>query len=148
METTTEQPEPIGDDRCVQVDEGFEARLADVESAVVTYLVRISEDSRATLTAALEHVDAATAASDDFRSKQSSATMLVGFAGLGTSPLDVIGQTNNFPVVNEVPLPVFKAQVTLVRAAKDEVQASTPHSLEALGTANGVVAAMRSRYIR
>jgi hypothetical protein len=132
----------------VQVDEALEARLADVESAVVTYLVRVTDDSRRTLKAALEAVDAATSASDDFRSKQSSAAMLVGFAGLGTSPLDVIGQTTKFPVVNEVPRPVFKAQVTLVRAAKEEVQTGSPQSLDALTTANSEVAAMRSRYVR
>jgi hypothetical protein len=136
------------DGRCVQVDEGLEALLADVESAVVTYVVRITEDSRRSLADALDALDAATRASDDFRSKEGAAAMLVGFAGLGTSPLDVVGQTSKFPVVNEVPRPVFKAQVTLVRAAKDEVHSSSPQTLEALNGANGELAAMRSRYVR
>lgn len=135
------------DDRTVEVDEGLEARLVDVETAVVTYLVRITDVSRDHLTSVLHALDSDTSASDAFRSHLNAVATLTGMAGLGTSSLDVIGQTSKFPIVNQVPLPVFQAQVALVRAAKAEISDPSAETLGALESANDGLAAMRSRYV-
>lgn len=135
------------DDRKVEVDEGLEARLVDVESAVVTYLVRITQVSRDNLASMLQALDADTSASDAFRTHLNAVATLTGMAGLGTSSLDVIGQTSKFPVVNRVSLPVFQAQVALVLAAKSEIRDASPETLEALESANEQLASMRSRYV-
>ena len=135
------------DDRKVEVDEGLEARLVDVESAVVTYLVRITQVSRDNLASMLQALDADTSASDAFRAHLNAVATLTGMAGLGTSSLDVIGQTSKFPVVNRVSLPVFQAQVALVLAAKSEIRDASPETLEALESANEQLASMRSRYV-
>jgi len=135
------------DGRTVEVDEGLEARLVDVESAVVTYLVRITIASRDNLDSILQALDAGTSASDAFRTHLNAVATLTGMAGLGTSSLDVIGQSSKFPVVSQVPLPVFQAQVALVRAAKSEIRDSSPETFTALESANEQLASMRSRYI-
>ena len=135
------------DDRTVEVEEGLEARLVDVESGVVTYLVRITNESRDTLDSMLQALDADTSASDAFRTHLNAVATLTGMAGLGTSSLDVIGQTSKYPVVSQVPLPVFQAQVALVRAAKAEICDPSPETLEALESANEQLASMRSRYV-
>jgi hypothetical protein len=49
--------------------------------------------------------------------------------------------------VNKVPLPVFQAQVALVRAAKSEIRDPSPGTLDALESANEELAAMRARYV-
>jgi hypothetical protein len=135
------------DDRKVEVDEGLESRLVDVESAVVTYLVRITNISRDSLALMLQALDTDTSASDAFRTHLNAVATLTGMAGLGTSSLDVIGQSSKFPIVNQVPLPVFQAQVALVRAAKSEIRDSTPETLKDLESANEQLASMRSRYV-
>jgi hypothetical protein len=135
------------DDRKVEVDEGLESRLVDVESAVVTYLVRITSVSRDNLASMLQALDTDTSASDAFRTHLNAVATLTGMAGLGTSSLDVIGQTSKFPVVNQVPLPVFQAQVALVLAAKSEIRDTSPETLDALESANEQLASMRSRYV-
>jgi hypothetical protein len=136
------------DDRTIEIEEGLEARLVDVESAVVSYLVRITEATRAELATALQALDAETSASDSFRSHMNAVASLTGMAGLGTSSLDVIGQSSRFPVVNQMPLPVFQAQVALVRAAKSEIRGPSPATLDDLTSTNGQLAAMRDRYVR
>lgn len=136
------------DDRKVEIDEGLESRLVDVESAVVTYLVRITNESRDNLASMLQALDADTSASDAFRTHLNAVATLTGMAGLGTSSLDVIGQTSKFPIVNQVPLPVFQAQVALVRAAKSEISDSSPETLTALESANERLASMRSRHVK
>lgn len=135
--------EPQGGDLVVQVDHGLRDCIAAVESAVVTYLVRITDASRDALVHALEDLDAETAAGDAFRSRTNAIVSLTGMAGLGLSSLRVIGQTSRFPVVLQVPVPVFQAQVALVRAAKEEVRAGTPQTLAALDAACGDLAAHR-----
>lgn len=129
----------------VRVEEGLEAAVCEVESAVVTYLVRIDDASSAALMAALRSLDAHTAASEDFQRRQNSFTSLTGVAGLGKSGLDVFGQTSDFPTVNEVPVQVFQAQVALVRAAKEGLAAPSPTTLDALSIANDELAAARSQ---
>jgi hypothetical protein len=135
------------DDRTVEVDEGLEARLVDVESAVVTYVVRITEASRYDLASVLSALDDDTSASDAFRSQLNAVAAMTGMVGLGASSLHVYGQTSRFPVVNKVPLPVFQAQVALVRAAKSEIRDPSPGTLDALESANEELAAMRARYV-
>jgi hypothetical protein len=135
------------DNRTVEVDEGLEARLVDVESAVVSYLVRITETSRDDLASVLTALDADTSASDAFRSHLNAVATMTGMVGLGTSSLQVYGQTRRFPVVNQVPLPVFQAQVALVRAAKTEIFDRSPETLDALESTNEQLAEMRARYV-
>lgn len=135
------------DDRTIEIDEGLESRLVDVESAVVTYLVRITETSRDDLATVLRALDADTSASDAFRSHLNAVATLTGMAGLGTSSIQVIGQTSRFPVVNRVPLPVFQAQVALVRAAKSEISDPSPETHDHLESTNEQLAAMREQYV-
>jgi hypothetical protein len=122
-------------DLSVQVDHVLRDCIAAVESAVVTYLVRITDASREALVHALEDLDAETAAGDAYRGKTNAIVSLTGMAGLGSSSLRVIGQTSRFPVVLQVPVSVFQAQIALVRAAKDEVRDATPQTFEALDSA-------------
>lgn len=135
------------DDRTVELEEGLEALLVNVESAVVSYLVRITDASRDDLASVLQALDADTSASDAYRSQLNAVATLTGMAGLGTSSIDVIGQTSKFPVVSQVPLPVFQAQVALVLAAKSEIRDPSPETLDALEAANEKLASMRSRYV-
>jgi hypothetical protein len=130
-------------ERIVDVEAGLEALIFDVESAVVAYLVRITEETRAVLATAIAAVDAESSASDAFRARRGTIATSGSLAGLGTSSLDVIGQTSRYPIVNEVPLKLFQAQVALVRAARTEVAAATPLTLDALAGANRDLADVR-----
>ncbi len=135
------------DERTVEVDEGLESLVVAVESAVVTYLVRITEATRQGLLDALEALDADAAASESFHRRLNSLATLTGLAGLGTSSLDVIGQKSGLPTVTELPLPLFQAQVALVRAAKDELREPSPATLHALESASAQLAATRRSYL-
>lgn len=136
------------DDKLVEVDEGMESLVVEVESAVVTYLVRIDDASRAALLRALEALDAHTAASEAYVRRAGSFATLTGVAALGRSSLDVIGRRSEFPAVSEVPLRVFQGQVALVRAAKEELRASSPATIRDLEAANQELAEARSRHVR
>lgn len=148
MHQDAAQPDPSPDGRLIEVDERLESRLVDVESAVVTYLVRITDESRASLVEALSALDAGTSASDAFHTRLNALTSLTGMPALGGSSLGVVGQASRFPVVSAVPMRVFQAQIGLVRAAKQEIRATTQESLNALDAANDELATMRSRYVR
>ena len=140
------RPEPPERDQLVQVDEALETRIVEVESSVVTYLVRIDEGSRAALLGALEALDADVEASEAFQRRKNAFTSVTGVAGLGRSSLAVIGQKSEFPTVREVPVHVLRAQIALVRAAKEELRAPSPSTLDALDVANDELAAARSRH--
>jgi hypothetical protein len=54
---------------------------------------------------------------------------------------DVLGETSNTPMAEEVPGAVFRAQVALVRAAKAAIQNPGQGSLETLRAASAALAA-------
>jgi hypothetical protein len=134
---------PRKPERVVDVDDELETRIVAVESAVVAYLVRITPDTRDAVAVALAALDDESAASDTFRSRLNALATSAALSSLGSSALDVIGQTNRFPIVREVPASVFRAQVALVRAARAEVQSGDPSTFDALTRANDELAGVR-----
>jgi hypothetical protein len=121
------------------IDVGFEDDLRDVEASVAAYLDRPDDDHRAALVASLERLDAQIARSESFDSNSS-----VGFA-FGSAPrIAIIGETTDNPVVEPILPAEFQFQVTLVRAAKDEVREPSPRALEALRVASAELSEYRS----
>jgi hypothetical protein len=144
--TPQERQEPVERAQLVQVDEGLESLIVGVESAVVTYLVRIDDASQAALLGAVQALDADVEASEAFQRRKNAFTSVTGVSGLGRTSLAVIGQKSEFPTVNELPVRVFQAQIALVRAAKEELRAASPSTLDALDLANNELATARSRH--
>ena len=128
-------------DREVLVDDELETRILDVESAVEAYLAGATFQARSDLEAALHALDDETAASDAYRARRNSVVTLGAVAGLGTSSSNIVGQTGRFPIIDEVLLSVFQAQVALVLAAKAEITDSSPMTLDALASASQELAA-------
>jgi hypothetical protein len=64
----------------------------------------------------------------------------------GSAPsLAIVGDATDNPIVEQVVAAEFQAQVTLVRAAKDEVRDPSPGALEALRSASAALTEARSR---
>ena len=86
--------------------------------------------SRAALLAALERLDDRTDQSDQYQNSVIGSAA-IGFAAKG----EVLGETSLDPVVDQVPSDELKAQVALVRAAKDEIRGPTPATFASLQAA-------------
>ncbi len=122
------------------VEVAFEDDLLQVESSVVAYLERPDDEGRAVMLASLERLDDQIARSETFDASNSLAFRF------GSAPrAAVIGETSENPVVEEVLPARFRAQVTLVRAAKDEVRDPSPRALEALRSASETLNEIRSQ---
>jgi hypothetical protein len=124
----------------VPVDATLEGDIDGVEQAVARYLGEVTETSRAALLAALERLDDRTDQSDQYQNSVIGSGA-IGFAAKG----EVLGETSIDPVVDQVPSDELKAQVALVRAAKDEIRRPSPATFASLQAASAALAATRSQ---
>ncbi|HLN17380.1 MAG TPA: hypothetical protein VK277_11615 [Acidimicrobiales bacterium] len=115
------------------VEYHLEQDIATVQASISTYLEDPTEDRRRMLLADLERLDDQTARADTYTSFKAAWTR---FAVPGSS---VIGATSDQAMAEEVPDPVFQAQVALVKAAKKAVTDGTPEALDALRTASAAL---------
>ncbi|HEY6472724.1 MAG TPA: hypothetical protein VIY26_07520 [Acidimicrobiales bacterium] len=122
----------------IPVDATLEGDIDDVEQAVAGYLGDATDASRAALLAALERLDDRTDQSDRYQNSVIGSAA-IGFAAKG----EVLGETSLDPVVDQVPSDELKAQVALVRAAKDEIRGPTPATFASLQDARAALAATR-----
>jgi hypothetical protein len=122
------------------VDATFEEDLLEIEASVVAYLERPDDDARAALVASLGRLDEQIERSEAFDTNRSGAFTF------GSAPsLAIVGDATDNPIVEQVVAAEFQAQVTLVRAAKDEVRDPSPRALEALRSASAALTEARSR---
>lgn len=124
----------------VPVDATLEGDIDGVEQAVAAYLETPADASRASLLAALERLDDRTDESDQYENSVIGSGA-IGFASKG----GVLGETSIDPVVDEVPPEELKAQVALVRAAKDEIRSPSPATFASLRAAQAALDATRSQ---
>ena len=124
----------------IPVDATLEGVIEAVEQAVATYLGGPTDAARTALLAALERLDDRTDQSDAYENSVIGSAA-IGFASKG----GVLGETSIDPVVDEVPPEELKAQVALVRSAKDEIRGPSPANFESLRAAQAALAATRSQ---
>lgn len=124
----------------IPVDATLEGDIDNVEHAVARYLTDPSDAPRAALLTALEQLDDRTDQSDGYQNSVIGSGA-IGFAGKG----EVLGETTVDPVVDQVPSDELKAQVALVRAAKNEIRGPTPATFGSLQAASAALAATRGQ---
>jgi hypothetical protein len=124
----------------LRVEFQLEADLGGVERCVHAYLQTPSPNTRDALLVELEQLDAHLADSDAYERH------FAGIARYGSGTQgSVIGETSSTPLVNEVSGSEFRAQVALVKAAKDEVRAPTPATFAAVSQAARLLTAIRTQ---
>ena len=119
------------DDQDVDVDVHLEHDITVVQQAADAYLNNPSQVVRQELLAALEALDRQTAAADAYQSNLGGSAVF-GFTPKGS----VIGETGQYPLAEELPGSVLRAQVTLVKAARAAVTGPGPTTFDALRTAS------------
>jgi len=129
-----------GQDQVMTVDVQLEDHIRTIEGLVGGYLRSPQDEAtRQALLAELEEFDDQTARADaysDFRA------VLVRYQ-VPRSPL--IGATSDTSIGEDVPGAEFKAQVALVKAAKDAIGDPTAEAQSALRRANDELAEVRRR---
>ena len=122
------------------VDVQLEDRIRTIEGLVGGYLRSPQDEAaRQALVAELEKLDDQTARADaygDFRA------VMVRYQ-VPRSPL--IGATSDTSIGEDVPSAEFKAQVALVKAAKDAIRDTTAEAQSALQRANDELVEVRGR---
>ncbi len=113
------------------IDATLEEDLRQVEQAVDAYLASPGDAQRDELVTVLTALDDQLSKSDAYESSILGSGVL-GMASKGT----VIGETSDLPFVEEVATATFRAQIALVRAAKLEVEAPTPATIDDLRAAS------------
>jgi hypothetical protein len=126
-------------DKKVAVDATLEIDIAHVEAAIDAYVSNPTESARQALKATLERLDTTIDRSDEFHRRR-AATNYHYTASL----FSVLGETSATPLVDEVPGPELRAQIDLVKAAKECVREATPMTLADLEAACGQLATIRS----
>jgi hypothetical protein len=122
----------------VEVDTTLELDLATVEQAIGSYLGQPTPDRRRSMVIELEKLDAQIDRSDTYENS------IVDSAVFGiTTKYSVVGETSSPPIADEVAGVELGAQMTLVKAAKDEARGPTPDTLAALRTAWAAPCALR-----
>lgn len=123
------QPEPPATQE-VEVDTTLEFDLGTVEQAIGSYLEQPTPDRRRSMLDELEKLDAQIDRSDAYDNS------IVDSAVFGiTTKFSVVGETSGSPIAEEIEGVELRAQMTLVKAAKDEVRGPTADTLTALRTA-------------
>jgi hypothetical protein len=124
----------------ISVDATLEGDITRVEQSIADYFDRPAGDTRASLLAALESLDAQAEQGDAYGSS------VVGSGALGySSKGEVLGETGIDSVVDEVPSAELAAQFDLVKAAKDEVRGPSAANLSYLRSASDALARARNR---
>ncbi len=118
-----------------EVEVHLEWDIEAVEQAVAKFLEVGGDASRQALLEALETLDSQIDRSDTYEDSIVDSPVF-GIASKGS----VLGETSSHPLSEEVPDRVVRAQVDLVRAAKDVIRDPSPATLEALRTANASLA--------
>lgn len=132
------QEHQSGHDDEVAVDAALELDLGTVEASIEAYLENPSATLRNELLAALENLDQQIDRSDAYGSS------IVGSAAFGLSAKgSVIGETSSTSATEEISGAELRAQILLIRAAKQEVSAPTPQTLTELRAANRALATVR-----
>jgi hypothetical protein len=135
----TERREQGGRDE-VAVDTTLELDLGAVEDSVESYLTDQSATSRQQLVTSLAGLDQQIERSDAYEGS------VIGSGAVGSSTKgSIIGETSSFSAAQEIPEAELRAQMGLVKAAKDEVTAPTPETLTQLRAAREVLAALRGQ---
>jgi hypothetical protein len=135
----TEPQEQGGRDE-VAVDTTLELDLGAVEDSVESYLTDQSATSRQQLVTSLAGLDQQIERSDAYEGS------VIGSGAVGSSTKgSIIGETSSFSAAQEIPEAELRAQMGLVKAAKDEVTAPTPETLTQLRAAREVLAALRGQ---
>ena len=127
-------------DQVMAVDVQLEDHIREIEGLVSDYLRSPQDEvTRQALVAELEKLDDQTARADaysDFRA------VLVRYQ---VPRSWVIGATSDTSTAEDVPSAEFKAQVALVKAAKDAIRDPTAQTQSALQRANDELAEVRRR---
>jgi hypothetical protein len=124
----------------VAVDTTLERDLGVVEDSVESYLRNQSATSRQQLLTALASLDQQIDRSDAYEGS------VIGSGAVGSSTKgSIIGETSSFSAAQEIPEAELRAQMGLVKAAKDEVTAPTSETLTELRAAREVLAALRGQ---
>lgn len=128
----------LSQDQVMAVDVQLEDHIREIEGLVGDYLRSPQDEAaRQTLLAELEKFDDQTARSDAYSNFRS---VLVRYQ-VPRSPL--IGATSDTSIGEDVPSAEFKAQVALVKAAKNAVRDRTAEAQSALQRANDELAEVR-----
>ncbi len=119
----------------MEVDATLEDDLAQIIAAVDAFLEQQAAPQQEALLSTLEHLDAQIARSDAYHSSLSAQTTSYNM----TSMYQVFGETSRHPVVDQVLGTTLRAQVDLVKAAKNVIRTPTPAALEALRAARAAL---------
>jgi hypothetical protein len=123
----------------IPVDSTLEGDIAQVEQSISDYLQNPTSTFRHSLLTALEQLDIQTDRSDSYENS------IVGSAAWGyASKGEVVGETNQYPIIDEVQGIELKAQIDLVKAAKNEVRGPSPETLAELRSASATLASIRN----
>jgi hypothetical protein len=123
----------------IPVDSTLEGDIAQVEQSISDYLQNPTSTLRHSLSTALEQLDIQTDRSDSYENS------IVGSAAWGySSKGEVVGETNQYPIVDEVQGSELKAQIDLVKAAKNEVRGPSPETFAELRSASATLASIRN----
>ncbi len=127
-------------DENISVDATLEHDIEQVEASIAKYLETPTDMTRRALLEVLERLDDQTDQGDAYESS------VIGSAAWGyASKGEVLGETSIDPVVDEVAGAELKAQVALVKAAKNEVRRPSPDTFSVLQSAVAALAAARSK---
>jgi hypothetical protein len=106
-----------------------------VQQAVVAFLRNPNDGARQSLLTELEKLDNQLDLSDAYAASVDDSPIF-GSALKG----DVLGETSSHSMAEEVPGPVVRAQVALVRAAKTAIRDPSPGAIGELRTASDALA--------
>lgn len=124
----------------IPVDAALEGDIALVEQSIAEYLKNPTDASRQSLLVVLKRLDDQTDRSDAYDSS------VIGSAALGyASKGEVLGETSIESVVEEVPGAELKAQVALVKAAKNEVRWPSLDTFASLQSAYAALSTIRDQ---
>ncbi len=127
-------------DENIPVDATLEGDIEQVEASIAKYLTTPTDMTRQALLEVLGRLDDQTDRGDAYESS------VIGSAAWGyASKGEVLGETSIDPVVDEVAGAELRAQVELVKAAKNEVRRPSPDAFSVLQSAFADLASARSK---
>jgi hypothetical protein len=130
MTSDKRQRRAIHGDNSTPVDATLERSIESVVQAVDDYLAKPGDAQREELVSQLTALDDQLSRSDAYESNILGS----GVFGIGSKGA-VIGETSAEPLVQVVPTDEFTAQIALVKAAKLEITAGSPLTMDDLRAA-------------
>jgi hypothetical protein len=125
-------------EEAVEVDAQLEWDISAVEQAARRYLESPSAPLRQDMLVELEELDSQIARGDSYASQP------LNHGALGYESNPAIGATGDHSPAEELTDAVFRAQVEVVKAAKDDVRGSTGQTVDALHDAITALEAARA----